>query len=1769
MGDCNLQVNILSLYLFPHSIIMADENKRLIRLRDRALTKRTAIVSQIRAIHAQGVRARSDQTLVSDFKHAAADLDALWIQFRGEDDSVLDHLTDLNELSDYSFDLPGDVRNLITTSKSILSQLTPSGAEAVDLSYIKSHVDQHQGFGNQAGPSSVSNLIPSSRLPDIPLPKYEGDFHQWPTFRDQFYALVHSRSIPKADKMYYLVSCLRGVAADAIRGIPMSEDNYDLAWSTIEQRFNKPRLVAMSLIDNLFQLPVSTQESLSDLSKFVSKFSEGLSLLKALNIPDLGSFVLFSLAFRCLPIATRELFETTLARSGEYPTIEALLSCVQSRVSTLEMIGDPRPGRSVPNGSSQSKLSSSFRLSNRKGDRSSNSGYQHTTSLLTTKSARSCPCCKDSHSLASCRQFLSLTVDERSTWMREHSLCFNCFSDSHWSNTCRAKSNCKQCSRNHHTLLHMGGRNTKEKVSEPRSTSSLCAAHQMSSSPTSCSVMLGTALVHVRDRSGTWQTMRALIDCASQISAVTLSCADRLGLKRTSWTAPVTGLAGHPVTSVMGRVDCIVQPRFASEPSLSLQAWVLPTITGDMPHKTLHSNIKDRFSNLALADPSFNVASSVDMLLGADVYATIMNGRKIVIDADLPSAFNSIFGWVLIGPVSNTNVEPLQSLPVSLTISIEEQMNKFWDIEEPEPAPESFTDEGQCESTFKNECVRLPSGRFAVPLPFRVPVSSTTFSGSRSMALKRFESLERKLIANPQLHKLYKDFMGDYLALGHMSIAPTPGHYFIPHHAVYKADGGDAKIRVVFDASARCSSGPSLNSCLLPGKKLQQDIIDVLTRFRIHPHAFTADICKMYRQIQVLPEYRKFQHILWRASPHDQLVEYQLNTVTYGVTCAPFLAIRVLQSIAETDCVNADHVRNALLYQTYVDDICVGSDSVGDALEFQSSLQSILAKSGLELKKWSSNTPEVLSSVPAADRVCTPLPFDESENGGTKVLGLQWNPNDDFFSCALRLQPTPIFTKRGVLSTVARIFDPLGLFGPTVFWAKCIMQRTWRLGLAWDDPLPPDVHADWSSFLSDLPSLSTIRVSRHFNTFGHSSCYLLGFCDASQLGYAAVAYVLVADSSSDQPAILVGSKTKLAPIKQLTIPRLELNAAMLLARWLGRIKRVLDPHLKIVGTYGWTDSTIVLSWLTVPHTSFKAYVSNRIHQIHTIVPDCQWNHIESINNPADCASRGVMPSELLKLSLYWHGPTFFRDNPSTWTKPLAPMPLCNLPEVLPVSLTAQIDLQEQPVEWFNRFSSYDRMIRVTAFMRRFILRCRRREPEPLPTLCMSITEFNCAISSIIRESQRIYFSILLHELSTGTRVSSKPLARLAPFVDDVGIIRVGGRLRHSTLSYDRKHPILVAKRSHLALLICRRWHRITCHSGPRVMISLILRQYWIVAIRSVVHTVLTNCSVCVRLTAKPSQPMMADLPAARVQQLRPFARVGVDYAGPLQMRELRLRKSRSYKVYIAVFVCFSVKAVHLEVVSELSTEAFLAAFDRFVGRRGLPSEIHSDCGTNFVGADKQLQALINSPEGQLAITTNSSPNCKWHFNPPSAPHFGGLWEAAVRSTKRLLVRTMSTHVFTYEEFTTVLIRIEAVLNSRPLTPASTDPHDLDCLTPGHFLIGQPLLAVPPRSNPDATRNLTNRWKLLDQCHQAFWKRWSSEYLTTLQERVKWTDRVPNLKINDLVVVVDNQAPPLLWRLGRIVELLPGSDGTVRVAKVLTTQGLITRPIVKLVVLPVD
>ncbi|XP_022164494.1 uncharacterized protein LOC111029685 [Myzus persicae] len=911
----------------------------------------------------------------------------------------------------------------------------------------------------------------------------------------------------------------------------------------------------------------------------------------------------------------------------------------------------------------------------------------------------------------------------------------------------------------------------------------------------------------------------------------------------------------------------------------------------------------------------FDKSAPVELLIGADIFPQVWNDKSESLGLGYPSVYSSIFGWVLIGPIQTHPDVGAQSMLVSLVSSMETMMEKFWSVEEPEVAPPQFTEDGLCEKIFSSEVARGSQGRFSVPLPFRSERMSEGFLGSRQVTLNRFLQLERKLAADKILYRVYCKFMSDYEELGHMSRAEGAGQYFIPHHAIQKAEGDNVKLRVVFDASAKCHSGLSLNQCLLVGPKLQQDIVDVLTGFRVHK----------------------------KDSLQVTVKEYTLNTVTYGVNCAPYLALRVLQYIADTDCEDFPDIQRALRNQTYMDDICVGAESLEAAQVLQTNLIRLLDRSGLDLKKWASNSSELLSNLKPEDCSGDPLTFDQDNS--VQVLGMRWNPKGDFFSF-YTTNFKLILTKRGVLSMIARIFVPLGLLSPSTFYAKTIMQRLWLAQVDWDSQIPEDIAND---------------------------CYgLCGFCDASEKGYAAVVYLRVTDPSGATSVYLMGAKTKLAPMKAMTVPRLELSGAVLLAVWLGRLKRILESQLVVSAVFAWSDSSIVLSWLNNPHTSYKTFVSNRVFQIQSTLPSCSWRHVRSEMNPADCASRGLPPPELRKCKLYWKGPSFLNFPVETWTQDFSCLSLEHWPETKPVCLVTRV---EPRVEWSLRFSSFNQMIRVTAQVLRFIQMCRKRSVE-LGFLRQS--ELNAALN--------------LHK---GTTIQSKPLAHLCPFLDPVDLLRVGGRMQNSNWSERRKHLMLIPKESYLAVLIARHWHLYACHARPRLLIALIQRQFWIIGIRLIVNRVIRKCLICAKMSAANLQPIMAALPSFRVQEAHPFSMGGIDYAGPLQMKEVILRKARIVKVYITIFVCMTTKAVHLESVTALSTDSFRLTLDRFVARRGLPTTIYSDCGTNFVGAARQLRYLVNHPDRRDQLDSHIA--CEWHFNPPGAPHFGGIWEAAVKS----------------------------------------------------------------------------------------------------------------------------------------------------------------------------
>ncbi|XP_013145931.1 PREDICTED: uncharacterized protein LOC106109047, partial [Papilio polytes] len=398
------------------------------------------------------------------------------------------------------------------------------------------------------------------------------------------------------------------------------------------------------------------------------------------------------------------------------------------------------------------------------------------------------------------------------------------------------------------------------------------------------------------------------------------------------------------------------------------------------------------------------------------------------------------------------------------------------------------------------------------------------------------------------------------------------------------------------------------------------------------------------------------------------------------------------------------------------------------------------------------------------------------------------------------------------------------------------------------------------------------------------------------------------------------------------------------------------------------------------------------------------------------------------------------------------------------------------------------------------------------------------------------------------------------------MLRVGGRISKSNLSENMKHPLILPHNHHLTNLLIDQGHEMTFHGGARLTLAWLRQQYWIVGGNNAVKRRLRNCIKCKRHNPVLQNQVMGDLPASRTNPTRPFHHTGVDFTGFVDIKSAKGRGIKTTKGYVAVFVCMVTKAVHLELVSDLTSSAFLAALRRLAARRGAPQHIYSDNGTNFVKANRRLREEmidLKSTIDEHFYTEITNMEIEWHFNAPSWPSAGGLWEAAVKSLKYHLRRVIGEQRLTYEEFSTILAQLEGCLNSRPLCALSEDPNDIDFLTPSHFLSSGPILTVIESEKDERTR-----WQLTQKIFQDIWKRWRSEYLTQITARSKWQKPKKNMELEDIFLIHDANLPAGKWALGRVVKLHPGKDGYVRVVTVKTKNGYITRPVVKLSILPV-
>lgn len=1590
--------------------------------------------------------------------------------------------------------------------------------------------------------------------PKMEVPNFHGNYNQWICFKDLFTEAIHNNSfLSNAQKMQFLKAKVKGEAERLIQHLTISSDNYSICWDILQHRYNNKKMIFSSHINILMNLPVMQTASVNHLKRIHDTTHETLNAIKNLGA-DITSWDPLIVHILCqkLDSDTHSEYMKSVKEPRELPLLSEFLSFLENEFTSMES-----SKRKQENSNQKQQVSkSSNKYDNRKSfdykqSYQSNKDVSQSISSKKFLSNNTCPVCGNQHGIFYCKKFLEMSTANKKQCMHKYNLCQNCLYD-HYGNECFSTKRCRECDGCHNTILHdMYKQTSSQQENSTRSNQRNSNSHVAQQDETP-EILLSTAMIKVQKFDGTYQTMRALIDQGSQTSLITENAAQQLALPRQRCKGVISGI-GAKDNTCKGVININCTPT-SNNYHINTDAYIMKNLTKHLPSSTFSKPSWDYLENIQLADPDFNISRPIDILLGADIYSSIILEGICRSEQTALIAQQTRLGWILCG-----STKTLQCNVIQVDIN---EMQKFWEIEDIGEETSYSSDDLECIRFYQDTTERLADGKYQVRLPLSKNVAAE-LGRSKQKAIAQFVQLEKKLAKNQHISNEYKSFINEYQQLGHMqlsesSVSKPTLECYLPHHCVLREDSTTTALRVVFNASAKTSSGKSLNDLMQKGPNLQQDLQSLILKWRQYKVAYTADVEKMFRQIWVHPADRKLQKIIWRDNPQQSLQDYECTTVTYGMKAAPFLSMMTLKQLAKDERQNYQEASKVIEESCYMDDLVHGSHDIGSAKKLQHELITLMKQGGFNLRKWSSNDARLLREEEQQAKI---KQFKQAE--ASKTLGLQWNPVKDQFSFASKIESSnEKTTKRSILSDISKIFDPLGWIAPITTSLKILFQNVWASNIQWDDEVPKEIFNQWIKIKDELKYINQFEVPRWLGITISGSIELHGFCDSSMKAYAAVVYCkIVAKDKKEVKVTLVAAKTRLVPsTKNVSLPRLELCGALLLSKLMSKIKECLAGH--DIKSYGWCDSTAVLGWLQGDPGRWKTFVANRTRQITNTMPASGWRYVKSQDNPADSASRGLSVSQLRDHSLWWQGPTWLPTYNSDEEKNQAKY--VTVAEIKSEKQVNNVIKQEKSIisELLIKHSSISKISRILAWVYRFIASKKQKG-------FLTLEEIKTAKQKIIKHEQQEQFSQEISNLKQSSKLQAKSkIINLNPFLDKDGILRVGGRLKHAHISNVMQHPIIIQHSGRLTELIIDEAHKTMLHGGARLTLSFIRQRYWIVGGNRATKARIRRCVTCAKQNPARKAQIMGDLPEARSNPSRPFTHTGVDFTGHIFVKSSKGRGIKSTKGYVAVFVCMATKAVHLELVSDLSTSAFIAALRRMAARKGTPSHIYSDNGSNFIGANRVLQQEYQ--EIQQALKSNEvqaevrNMEIKWHFNAPLWPTAGGLWEAAVKSFKHHFKRIIGDQILTYEELNTVLAQIEGCLNSRPLCPITEDPEELNFLTPAHFLTGGSNVTLY-----ETETDLRTRWQLTQKIVQDLWQRWRSEYLTQLSARSKWLVVDQNIKLDEVVIIHDANLPPGKWLMGRVVELHPGSDSHVRVVTLKTKNGFLKRPVTKISILPVQ
>ncbi|KAK0134388.1 hypothetical protein N1851_030045 [Merluccius polli] len=1437
-----------------------------------------------------------------------------------------------------------------------------------------------------------------SSLPQGTIPPFDGQVLEYKSFIHSFEHMIERKTDNNRDRLQFLIQYTKGQAQRLVKSCEyMSADRgYQRAKELLKENFGNEYKISCAYLEKVLSwTPMKSDDPnmLQDYAMFLRSCCNAMEEMEYMQELDTISNMR-SIALK-LPYKLREKWRNKAYELQEQHRRRArILDLVSYIEKQARIAADPVFGDLQDQSAIRVKARS---LVKSHPPKSSGSSYAASISLAQkeTKPEPSCPLCSSKHVLDLCKEFAKKPHRDKLSFIKTKGICFGCLSIGHISKECKKRLSCVVCKQAHPSTLHIEikGKATKEaeKPSGVIGSASAELCGHIGAGDQECALPIVPVKVKAAKGSKALQVY-ALLDPGSSATFCSEELMTHLNLKgRKTHILLRTmnqekSVPTHVVSGI--EVSALDSDDFLPLPDTFAQK-EMPVTSNNIPRQ---EDLAQWAYLSKVKIPS--ICSKVELLIGTNAPNLIEPWEVVNSQSGGPYAARTLLGWVVNGPLRN-GTGSVKSVTVNrISVArLEELLISQYNQDFSEVASEEKTE--------------------------------------MSIEDKRFLEMANKAVLND----------------GHYNLKLPFRKTDLQNSGVYHPK--KKKLRVVFDCAASYQ-GLSLNTKLLQGPDLTNSLIGVILRFRKEPVGIMSDIKSMFHQVRVAKSDVNCLRFLWwpQGDTSQAPKEHRMLVHIFGAVSSPSIATFALQKTAsDNQTCFPPQVAETIQHNFYVDDCAKSVAKESDAIQLVKDLTALCSKGGFQLTQWVSNRRTVLASIPKEHRAkdIKTLDLDKDRLPIERALGLQWCVDSDNFQFNISLSQKP-HTRRGILSVISSIFDPLGFLAPLILPAKQLLQELCQRGFGWDEPLPQPVSEKWMEWTSSLERIKGFNVPRCLKPKDYgvaSRAELHHFSDASESGYGAVSYIRQVN-------------------KQEVVhddPEVRRSAAVLTA-----VVNTETPTDQLISFFSdWMRLLKAVAW----YLKLKRFLMLMV-------------------------KRG-------------------KESPS------------------------------------YQISTRSNRKKVSI------------KNEDFRTL--TVKDLEEAERSVITYTQRKAFPAEITTLEmTPPRVhKSSRICKLDPVLDE-GILRVGGRLHKSAMPEETKHPCILPKDSHMSILLSRHIHERCGHSGRNHMLSELRKRYWIEKSNSVARKVLSRCVVCRRMRGKAGEQKMADLPLERIQpDLPPFTNVGLDYFGPIEVR----RGRSTIKRYGVLFTCMSSRAVHLEIAFSLDTDSCIHALRRFVCRRGQVKHIRSDNGTNLVGAQAELKKALMSLNERKIQDALLPDGIEWSFNPPAASHHGGVWERLIRSVRQVLNSTLHQQSIDDEGLQTLFCEVEAILNNRPLSTVSSDPHDLEPLTPNHILLLKAKPVLLPGTFLKSDIYARRRWKQVQYMADLFWHRWTKEYLLLLQERQKWTAVKKNMNVGDIVLVIDPTAPRGSWPLARVLETKPDARGLVRSVKVQTKTSVLERPITKL------